>query len=177
MTRMRSILNKKGMTLVEVMITMSIMALLMGVAVFVFVAVLSGWSGHGERVGMFSTLNRAMEEISRDVREASQVSAVGSDEIRFTPDSVNFYIYYFYNDTDTYPPTFSQEIYQIRKSTLAGGINGSLVSGTERIVLQGVLPPDTSDLSYDGSYVNVDLSVTAGEETLRSNTKITPRNK
>ena len=170
---------KKGLTLIELISTVIMFAILLGVAAYVFRAVLISWSGQETRAGVYITLDRTMEEITRDLREAREVqSTAGRDEIRFSQDQTTYYIYYLYNEDDAYvpPPVFDEDSYELRKATLVGDINGTFVYGDGRLIISDVVPPATSDLSYDGTIITVDLSVTRDDETIRTRTEIKPRN-
>jgi hypothetical protein len=134
------------------------------------------WSSQETRTGVDISLDRGIEEIVRDLREARQVSSVNNDELRFTSDLTNYYIYYLYNSGDSYPPSFNQASYQLRKATLSGGINGTFSYGSGDIKLIDVLPPPTSDLSLSSNLITLDLSITRKDETIRSRTQVRPRN-
>ncbi|MBL7085434.1 MAG: hypothetical protein ISS43_04935 [Candidatus Omnitrophica bacterium] len=121
------------------------------------------------------------------MREAKAVQSTANyNEIRFTVDeggSDAYYIYYLYNGSDSYvpPPAFDQDYYELRKATLSGDISGTFTYGSGRIIIQadangGVLPPTTSDLSFDGIITTIDLSVTRWDETIRSRTEVKPSN-
>jgi hypothetical protein len=168
---------KKGMTLTELIITSATIVVLAGVVLTVYIAVLRSWLGQERRMRMSTVLDRTIKEVTNDLREARGIDfSINDDEIRFTPDQSTYYIYYFYNSGDSYPPAFSQASYDLKKATLAGGISGTFTYGDGRIILTNVLPPTTSDLSYDGSLVTLDLSVAREDETIRAKTKVNPRN-
>lgn len=170
---------RKGFTLIELMITIVLFALLTAVAFFVFRAVLLNWSSSEERSGIDITLDASIENMVRELREASQiVSTAGYDEIRFTPDYGNYYVYYFYNASDSYtpPPAFDQDSYEVRMATLTGGINGTFTYGDGQILITDALPPTTSDLSFTGNMITIDISITRGDETIRSRTEVRARN-
>ncbi len=166
---------KKGLTLIELMIVIIMFVILAGVTIYILRAVLLSWSSQETRSGIDISLDRGIEEIVRDLREARQVSSV-NDEIRFTQDLTNYYIYYFYNASDSYPPAFSQSTYELRKATITGGISGTFIYSSGLIIITDVLPPATSDLSRSGNIVTIDLSVIRKEETIRSRTRVRPRN-
>ena len=176
---------KRGFTLIELIITIVMLAALVGVTAFVFRAVLLSWSSQETRSGIDISLDRGIEEIVRDLREARQVNdnydgdGTKNDEIRFTQDQSNYYIYYFYNANDAYPPTFNQSSYDLRKATLSGGIGGTLTD-SGRIIITDVLSPShatsPSDLSFSSNIATIDLSITRRDETIRSRSQVKPRN-
>lgn len=158
------------------MITIVMLMALVGVTAYIFRAVLLSWSSEETRAGVDISLDRGIEEMVRDLREAKQASYVNNDEIRLTPDQANYYIYYLYNSNDAYPPNFNQTLYELRKATLSGGISGTFTYGSGPIIITDVLPPNTSDLSISGNITTIDLSVKRVNETIRSRTQVRPRN-
>lgn len=146
------------------------------ITVYVFRVVLISWSGQETRAGIDIALDRGIEEMVRDFREAREVDSVNDDEIRFTQDASTYYIYYFYDESDAYPPDFDQDSYELRKAALSGGINGTFAYGSGQLVITDIVPPITSDLSISNNIIIIDLSITRGDETIRSRTKVKPRN-
>lgn len=167
---------KKGLTLIELMIVIIMFVILTGVIVCVLRAVLLSWSSQETRAGVDISLDRGIEEVVRDLREGRQVNTVNNDEIRFTQDLITYYIYYLYNASDSYPSSFTQASYQLKKATLAGGMGGTFAYGSGDIKITDVLPPPTSDLSLSSNLITVDLSIKRGDETIRSRTQVRPRN-
>jgi len=157
------------------MIAIAMFAVLTGVAVYIFRAVLLTWSSQETRSGVDISLDRGIEEIVRDLRKARQVQS-SNDEIRFTQDQSAYYIYYFYNASDSYPMAFNQSVYQLRKAGLTGGIAGTFTYGSGDIKIIDVLPPAFSDLSLSSNLITIDLSVARKDETIRSRTQVRPRN-
>ena len=167
---------RKGLTLIELMISVVMLAILVIVLAFIFRAVLLSWSSQEKRAGIDISLDWGIEQAVRDLRQAKSAQAVNNDEIRFTQDNSNFYIYYLYNTSETYPPSFSQSAYQLRKATLSGGITGTFTYGSGQFIITDVLPPPASDLSIASNLVTLDLSVKRGDETIRTRTQVRPRN-
>lgn len=167
---------RKGFTLIELIITISMLVVLAGVSAFVFRAVLLSWSSQETRSGIDIVLDRGIEEIVRDLRKAKQIQSVNNDEIRFTQDQSAYCIYYFYNANDLYPLSFNQSSYQLRKAALSGGISGTFTYGSGPIIMTEVLPPAVSDLSISAHLITLDLSIKRGDETIRSRTRVRSRN-
>ncbi len=165
----------KGLTLIELMITVVIFVILTAVVAYILRAVLLSWSSQETRTGIDISLDRGIEEITRDLREARAAQS-SSDEIRFTQDLSAYYIYYLYNSNDSYPPAFNQTTYQLRKAAVTGGISGTFTYGSGQIIINDVLAPPTSDLSLSSNLITLDLSVKRGDETIRSRTQVRPRN-
>ena len=170
-----------GFTLIEVIMVSVAFTLLLVTTVYFFRAILLTWSGQEIRAGFNTNLDRGLEDLSRELREAREVqSTAGYDEIRLTQgtSSTTSSIYYLYHASDTYgpPPSFNQSSYQLRKATLTGGINGTFTYGAGDVILNDVVPPPTSDLSLSSNLLTLDLTVQRGDETTRSRTQIRPRN-
>lgn len=164
-----------GFTLIELVMVIGLLVILILACAFVFRAVLLGWFSQETRAGIGINLDRGLEEIGRDLREAKQAALV-SDEIRFRQGPSNYYIYYFYNANDSYPPSFSQSAYQLKKEPLSGGINGTFSYGAGQTIATDVLAPPASDLSLNGNLITLDISIRRGAETIRSRTQVKPRN-
>jgi len=140
----------KGFTIIELMITIGMLALLMGIAMYVFQVIITTWVSTEGRTGIALRTDRAMGMMVGNVRvknaqtgrtpdglrEATAVFSTGNGtaekhEIRFAvkqrqsdgtaiPGSYDHFIYYFYNAADAYPPSFNQSSYELRRSVLAG---------------------------------------------------------
>jgi len=158
------------------MIVAVMIVIVIGVSLYAFTVLSSGWSAQNTRTGISIKIDRALEEMVREIRAAKEVGSVNNDEIRFTLDETNYYIYYMYNASDSYPPAFSQASYQLKKAPLTGGLNGSFTYGDGRLVLGDVAPPAATDLSVNGNLVTIDLNVVRGAESMRSKAVLRPRN-
>lgn len=168
-------MNEKGLTLIEVVITIVMLVVLVSVLTYIFRVIVISWSSQETRAGSDINLDRAMEEMSRDLREANQAQSA-NDEIRFKQGQNTCLIYYLYNMNDSYPPNFSQALYQIRKDTLSSGINGTFTYGQGQIIATDVLAPPVSDLSFASNLITIDLSIKRNDETVRARTLVKPRN-
>lgn len=151
------------------------LVILTAASAYIYHAILLSWSSQEKRAGIDIDVDRAIEEMVRDLREAKQAQSV-NDEIRFTQDNSAYYIYYLYNASDTYPLSFSQGSYQLRKTLLSGGISGSFTYGSGQIVLNDVLSPSISDLSMSANLITIDVTIRRVDETIRSRTQVKPRN-
>lgn len=166
---------KKGFTLIELIIVIVMLVILTAVSAFLYHAILLSWSSQQMRAGIGIDMDSGVEELVRDLREARQVQSV-NDEIRFTQGSSVYYIYYLYNANDTYPLSFNQGAYQLRKAQLTGGISGNFTYGSGQIILNDVLSPPVSDLSMSANLITIDASIQRGTEVIRSRTQVKPRN-
>ena len=151
------------------------LVILTAASAYIYHAILLVWSSQEKRAGIVTDIDRAIEELARDLREAKQVQSA-DDEIRFTQDNSAYYIYYLYNANDTYPLSLNQSSYQLRKAPLTGGISGNFTYGSGQIILNDMLSPPTSDLSMSGNMITIDASIQRATETIRSRTQVKPRN-
>ena len=145
----------------------------------VFHAVLAAWSGEEHRAGVNTELGRAAEEITRELRMSAQVkSDANQEEIRFERSPGDAFIYYFYNSAGVYahPPVFDQNSYQLRRAALKDGIDGNFVYGSGDILARDILPPPASHLAAADGMATVDLTAKKNDETVRSRTRVRPRN-
>jgi prepilin-type N-terminal cleavage/methylation domain-containing protein len=166
---------RKGFTLIELLITISLIVALTAVAIYIFRVFLLTWSSQSTREEVGIQAGSAVEQMARDLREASAIQSSG-DEIRFTQ-GADSYIYYLYNSADIpYPPAFNQSSYQLIKSPLTGGIGGTFTYGSGAIKMTDVSPPPVSDLSLSGNVITIDLTSSRSGESIRSRTDIRPRN-
>src|SRR3989338_1118601 len=115
--------KSKGFTLLEVVFTLILVTSLTSVMVFLYVTVLKSWDMYGERSDMREKIQFALEQMTRDVRNASAVNVSGN-AVRFSVAS-SHYIYYLANTSE------------LRKAALVGGINGSL-SGAGDLIVSGL---------------------------------------
>ena len=154
-------------------------AVLAVTTVLILRTIMVTWVSQERRGGIDINLDRGIEEMARDLRKAREVqSTAGYDEIRYRQGTNSYFIFYLYHASDSYipPPAFNQSSYQLRRATLSGGINGTFTYGAGDIVVNDVAPPPTSDLSLASNLMTLDLTVTRGDETIRSRTQIRPRN-
>lgn len=170
---------RNGFTLLELAMALALFAVLAVTTTSLVRALLLAWSGEEKRAGIDIDLARGLEAMVRDLRKANQIqSTAGFDEIRFRQSPNNYYIFYLYHPNDAYvpPPQFNQSSYELRKATLTGGLSGSFTYGSGSLIVNGVVPPPSSDLSLSGNRVTMDLSLKRGDETIRSRTQVRPRN-
>jgi prepilin-type N-terminal cleavage/methylation domain-containing protein len=167
--------SRGGLTLIELMITIAMLVILTSVLVSVLRVILLSWSSQETRAGIDINIDRGVEEVVRDLRDARAIQC-SNDEIRFSSDQVGYYIYYLYNAADSYPSAFNKSAYQLRKASLTGGISGTFTYGSGDVKMIDILPPSTSDLSLSGTLITIDLSLKRNDETIRSRTAIRPRN-
>lgn len=179
--------TKKGLTLIELMITVVIFAILTGVMFSIFRAVLLSWSSQEERTGIDISVDIGIEKIARELREAIDVQSTDDyHEMRFTVEENGLdadYIFYLYNEDDSYvpPPAFDQETYELKKATLSGGIGGTFNYGDGQLIVTDVVSPNLeedpkTELSIDAdNIITIILKLKRGNEIITSKTQVKPR--
>jgi prepilin-type N-terminal cleavage/methylation domain len=158
--------HNKGFTLVELLLSTAMVAVIIGALAFMFQVVVGSWSTQGARAGLGVSVSKAVREMTRDLRNAKEIGSVNANEIRFTADGTTYYIYYLYNTAGSY---------QLKKATLLGKIDGTFVSGSGNLIARDILPPPTSTLSA-GVPITIDLTAQRGNSIIRSAGKVRPRN-
>ena len=130
--------------------------------------ILLAWSSQQDRLGLQRQAQHGLERAVRDLRLALAVQNDPKDAIRYTlreGGAVNAYILYLYSVGDIWPPAYGQPRYQVRRTPLIGGINGTFTYGSGTLLMRDVQPPPTSDLSVSGSVATLDLTLARGNET------------
>jgi len=179
----------KGITLIETLIVSALFAILSGVLVSLLTVVIMTWPGLETRVGIQAVLDRAVEKMVRDLRETKEVKTENDGEIRFTKSDPNIgdthHIYYFYHEDESYPPVFSEDLYQLRKASLNTDIDGTFNYDDPNCFIAGsIVPPDTlnpsdpnfSNLSVNNKIVTIRLRIQKGDEIMQIQSKVYPRN-
>jgi prepilin-type N-terminal cleavage/methylation domain-containing protein len=169
-------MNRRGLTLIEVMISVALMAVIAFVIVFVFRVVLMNWDSAEARADLNINITRGLEETVRDIRGAEAIIVLNSEEIRFSQNSATHYIYYFYNPNDFYPSNFDQDLYQLRKTQISGDIDGNFIYGDGKVINTELLPPPDSSLSFNNNIVTIDLHTKRENEFIRYKTSLKVRN-
>lgn len=171
--------KKQGLTLVELILSLGMFVILVSVVLYVYHIFLFCWFSTDQRAGINIELERGLKIIAADLREAKQIQLEPDyNEIRFTRNESAYYIYYLYNQNDSYlqPPVFAQDIYELRKTVLTGGLEGAFNYGQGRIIMTDILAPETSELSLNKNLITLDLTISRNNETMRLLTRVRPRN-
>lgn len=170
--------SKKGFSFLELILAMGMMSVLMLTSFLLFRVILISWTDVEPYLGEKSLQQRAMQTLSKDLKESKElISSTGSNEIRFSKDSKQYYIYYLYHPSDHYSPTpsFKYSGYTLKKALLKGGLQGDFGYGEGVIVLSDLKPPPLTKITFEDQMVGVELNF---EETNLDSikTQIRPRN-
>ena len=168
--------TNKGFTLAEALLATAMVAVIIGALAYMFQVIVAGWSTQGTRMGLGVGVNKAVEEMARDLHNAKAIVSQYDGELRFTMDDTTYYVYYLYNAADSYPPKFTKGLYQVKRAALVGKIDGTFTYGSGNFITRDILPPPSSTLSYSGAVVTINLGAQRGASTIRAATKARPRN-
>jgi len=171
--------GSRGVTLVELIIAFLLFSVLMTAVAFSVNPILLALASQQDRLELQRQLQHGLERAIQDLRLANAFQSDASDAIRFTvreSGTDNSYILYLYNASDTWPPTYSQIRYQLRKAPLSGGIGGTFTYGSGGLLMRDVKPPPASDLSVSGSVATLELTLVRGDEAFRVLERVKRRN-
>jgi hypothetical protein len=176
--------SNKGMTLFEMVFTLTLVVFLVSSIFLIYIVTLRGWDQLGNRTDVDEKLHFALERVVRDVREANAIS-VADHALRFTireSGTDNSYIYYLHNASDPWVPDYDESTYDLRRATLtaaggAGIADDTFTYGGGDVIAIALEPPSTNtSITSSGSYGIVKLGATEGDETLTVRGNVRPRN-
>jgi len=174
----------RGFTLVEVLLVSLMIPAVIAMLFFMFRAVTDSWTMQGARAGLSVSMNKALQTMSSDLRNARRVAGQDNRELRFTQDGSTYFVYYLFSKSasypfsksDAYPLKVDSDLCQLRKATLSGGMDGNFQYGSGELVAKGILPPPVSSLSFQSPIVTIDLTAQQSRDSLRLVRTIRPRN-
>lgn len=171
--------NDSAVTLIELIITLLLFAVLMTAAAMSLNPILLAWSSHQDRMDLQRQVQHGLEKAIRDIRGAVALQNDANDAIRYTlreNGASNSYILYLYHAGDTWPPAYNQTGYQLRKAVLTGGIAGTFTYGSGDLLMRDIQPPTASDLSVSGKVATLDLTLIRASEAFRLIERVRSRN-
>lgn len=178
----RLIANNKGISLVELLIAMLLLATLLFITVSFYPPVMKIFSSGKDTYDLRDELSVAREMVSNYLVKASAFNIVNSGRIDFTANvdvtttSAESCIFYLYNASDTnWPATYSYSSYELRFMTYTPG-PGQPVFGSGRSICYGLNPPPNTTFSAAGSQIAVTLNKTKNMQNMILRFEIHPRN-
>ena len=174
--------TNRGFTLIETIIVLLLLAMLLGVAGFVFVVSLRAWDSGCIRGGIREDTSYAMEKVVRDLKEMairslSQYSSI-AHTVRYNDFAGHTYVFYLYNaDDSSFDSTYSESFYDLWKANIPGD---DPASGEGTLILRDLVSPDATPLAtaltISGTQVTLNFVVQRSDEIVRVRTKVRPRN-
>ena len=168
--------RKRGLTLVELLVTTAVLSILVLTVGYTFIVGLKLWDEGYDRSDIRTDLSQSLELISKQLRQAKSIDELTAGSITFTADlgdGDDTYRVYMYNASDSEPnPPYTQNTYELRwaKTTVTYG------SG---IVLVGELdkpnPPSSKPFSQSGNVITLDFIVERGDQSVAMRTNVRPR--
>jgi len=173
----------------ETLIVLLLLSVLMGVSSFLLVVSLRAWDAGCIRTGIREDVSYAMEKAVRDLKEMANGSLAkynpGSGEIAHTIqyDEIggdqDTYVLYLYNEDDSsFDSTYSESLYDLRRANTTDG--DVPASGEGALILRDLVSPGATTpataLTVSGTQVTLDFVVQRSDETVRTRTKVRPRN-
>lgn len=179
----RSLLtSEKGFTLLEVMITVLLIIMVTGSISFSYITILKAMDEQSARATTRAGINIALESVVVDLRHAFQVSFEDkSKSIRYQVDESGTkvsYIYYWQGQDGSCPSNSfdSTLIYELKRATLSGGINGTFTCGAGDSIIKNLVSPPTSSIAASGALLTFDLTAKVKTSQLRVGAAVTARN-
>ena len=77
---------KKGFTLIELIVVITLFLMLASVVLWVFVVGLKSWDSGKNRANIRQSVNAAFERMTRELSQASEIAIAKADEIEFEAD-------------------------------------------------------------------------------------------
>ncbi len=176
--------TQRGITLLEIVFAISLIAFLVSSVAFIYVVSLRGWENLGHRTDLHEKLHFALERVVRDVRNANALS-VNNHTLVFTLNEngwTNTYQYYLYSPNDSCPPVFNQNTYELRRMrTVSCNPNGvcvasSSVCGTGELIVTGLKPPNDTTITSSGNVAMIKLTAFEEDDKLTVQGDVHPRN-
>ncbi|MFH2137508.1 MAG: prepilin-type N-terminal cleavage/methylation domain-containing protein [Candidatus Omnitrophota bacterium] len=167
-------MNNRGLTLMELLVVIMLLAILVGTIGYVFITGLNLWSQGYARSDIRFRLSQAIELITRQLRQAVSIDSLNQSSITFTADlgaGDSSYRVYLYNSADPEPnPPYTQSTYELRWASGAGGY------GTGAVIASDIIQPVSAVFSQSNNIISIDLTVSRQGETIRMRSKVRPRN-
>lgn len=173
----------RGFTLIETIIVLLLVAVLAGVGSFLLVVSLHAWDAGYTRANIREDVDYAMDEIIRDLKETASGSLTRyssiAHTIQFGEREGDTYVLYLYNvDDSSFDSVYTESLYNLHKANITQGDNPA--SGEGVLILRDLVSPDAgspaTDLDISGTQVTLDIVIQRNDETVRTRTKVRPRN-
>ena len=167
-------MKNSGFTILELLVVILALTILIGVVNNVFLVGFAVWNTGYSRSDNRTSATQALELISKNLRQATAITSLTDSSVTFTANlggGVNTYRIYLYNAADPEPnPPYTQNTYDLR---LAQGVT---TYGQGIILARNIIQPINVPFAISGNNITIDLTLKTGDESIRTRTKVTPRN-
>jgi len=170
-------IKDKGLTLIELLVTTTMMSVLVFTVGYTFVIGLKLWDQGYNRSDIRTDISQALELVSKNLRQAKSIDTITASSITFTADlgsGDDTYRVYLYNPSDSEPnPPYSEDYYELRwaKTTVTYGSGAVLVADVKK-----PHPPSAKPFDQNDNVITMDFVVERGDETVSIITNVRPRN-
>ena len=152
--------NRKGLTLVELIMVMAMMTILTATVCFVYNLHFKTWNEVYTRSLIRGHLSQALELMSDRLLQATSITAFTQNSITFTADlggGSNTYRLYLYNGS-----LLSAE--------------GTITDGSGVVLAANILQPSNPSFTMNGKVITINLTVQKGDQQVTMMTSVRPRN-
>jgi prepilin-type N-terminal cleavage/methylation domain-containing protein len=186
--RCRIIPQEKGVTVVELLVAIALLAILLVITVTFYPPVIKVFNTGKDDFDLRSELSTARDVMSNYLTKASTFTVVNQGRINFianvdvtSPASENCVLYLYNVNDASWPTTYTQNCYELRFSSNTTGLPGfgsgrSIVGDTQAIVLHGLLPPPATFFSSSGNQIAVTLKAIKNAQNFELRFETHPRN-
>ena len=171
--------KQSGLTILELLFALVLVVFLVTSISMIYVITIKGWDNLGHRSDLHKKLIFGLERIGRDVSEAKDI-AVSNQSLRFTLREAAgdvSYIYYLHNASDSWPPNFNQASYNLMRTNLTGGINGTFTYGTGEIIVTNLKPPAFTNMALSGDTATLTLTGQEKNDSITVRQAVCARNR
>ena len=168
--------KKKGLTLVELLVTTSVLSILIFTVGYTFIIGLKLWNEGYNRSDIRTDVSQALELVSKNLRQAKSIDDLTAGSITFTADlgdGDDTYRVYMYNSSDSEPnPPYTKSTYELRwaKTTVTYGSGAILIGDVKK-----PNPPSSKPFDQNGNVITRDFVVERGDQTVAMRTNVRPR--
>lgn len=166
--------DRKGITLMELVIAIGMMGILVTTVVFVYQVHFQSWNQGYMRSVIRSNLSQALELAGNNLRQAQTIESLTESSITFTADlgggSSTYRLYLFHADDPEPNPPYTQSGYSLRLAKDAVDYGDGVVLSPD------IAPPSQPPFAINDNVIDIRLSALKGGEQVTMRTKIRPRN-
>jgi len=166
-----------GFTFIEVLVTIVIMAILIGTVGYMYVAGIRLWDQGYTRADIRSKMTQALELMTKSLRQASSIDALTAGAITLTADlgggSTQYFVHMYHAGDSAPNPPYTQDGYELRWA------EGSTTYGAGRIIATNIdrpSPPSSNPFSQSGNVITMNFTVEDGDQSIDMRTNVRVRN-